>query len=86
MCKNKIERELLRTNCISKADVNVKKKTVTVTYMTDRIDAPNIRLIISGLGYDADDEPADPDVYKKLPKCCKKPETAPAAPTVPAKG
>ena len=53
-----------------------KKKTTTVTYLTDRNNIEQIKTAIANAGYDADDITADEEAYKKLPKCCKKPAVA----------
>jgi mercuric ion binding protein len=73
MCKKKIETYLNRYDGISSINVNVKKKEVTVKYLTDRINEEEIKTAISNAGYDAGDIPAFEDAYKRLPKCCKKP-------------
>ncbi|ANE49348.1 heavy-metal-associated domain-containing protein [Flavisolibacter tropicus] len=74
MCKSKIETYLKRYDGISSINVNVKKKEVTVKYITDRINEEEIKTAIANAGYDAGDIPANEDSYKRLPKCCKKPE------------
>jgi len=74
MCKNKIEKYLFKQYGISSAVVNYKKKTTTVTWLTDRTDIETIKAAIANAGYDADDVAADEAAYKRLPKCCKKPE------------
>jgi copper chaperone CopZ len=74
MCKNKIETYLKRHDGVSLVNVNVKKKEVTVKYVTDRINDEEIKAAISNVGYDAAEIPANEDSYKKLPRCCKKPE------------
>ncbi len=79
MCKDKIEKSLFRAEGITSVKVNVKKKTTTVTWIKDRTNIENIKTQIANTGYDADDVTADPDAYKRLPKCCKKTEE-PAAP------
>ncbi len=79
MCKTKIENYLRREPGISAVKVDYKKKTTTVTFLTDRNNIEQIKTAIANAGYDADDVTADEDAYKKLPKCCKKPE-APATP------
>jgi hypothetical protein len=33
-----------------------------------------LRKAVSDVGYDADDMSADPEAYKDLPACCKKPD------------
>lgn len=74
MCKTRIENYLSHEDGILKTVVDYKKKTTTVTYMTDRTNIENIKTMIANCGYDADDVTAEPDSYKRLPTCCKKPE------------
>jgi periplasmic mercuric ion binding protein len=74
MCKNRIEKYLSREPGVVTADVNIKKKTTTITYLTDRNNIEQLKTAIANIGYDADDVTAEEDAYKKLPKCCKKPE------------
>jgi copper chaperone CopZ len=84
MCKDKIERALFKQYGISSVKVDVKKKTTTVSWLTDRTNIENIKTMIANAGYDADDVAADESAYKRLPKCCKKPavaEVTPAAAT-----
>ncbi len=73
MCKNKIEKSLARYDGINSVVVNVKKKTATVVYITDRTNEEQIKTHIANLGYDAGDVTAEEGAYKKLPACCKKP-------------
>jgi copper chaperone CopZ len=74
LCKEKIETYLKRYDGIVSINVNVKRKETVVKYLTDRTDIEQIKTAIANAGYDAGDVPATPDSYKKLPKCCKKPE------------
>jgi copper chaperone CopZ len=74
MCKQRIESYLKRYDGVAYINVNVKKKETTVKYITDRTNIENIKTAIANAGYDADDIAANPDSYKQLPKCCKKPE------------
>lgn len=74
MCKKKIETYLNRYDGITSINVNIKKKETTVKYISDRINEEEIKAAISTAGYDAAEVPALEDAYKKLPKCCKKPE------------
>jgi periplasmic mercuric ion binding protein len=53
-------------------DVKWKRKTVKVTYITDRIDLGNLKLMIAQLGFDADEEKADEAIMARLPKCCQR--------------
>lgn len=73
-CKNRIETYLKRYNGVLTANVNYKKKETTVKYVTDRINEEEIKTAIANAGYDAGDVIANPDSYKRLPQCCKKPE------------
>jgi copper chaperone CopZ len=73
-CKNRIETYLKRYNGVSTVNVNYKKKETTVKYITDRINEEEIKAAIANAGYDANDVKANPDSYKRLPECCKKPE------------
>lgn len=72
-CKARIEKYMAHEEGIVKINVDYKKKTTTVTYLTDRTNIENIKAMIANVGYDADDVTAEPDAYKRLPTCCKKP-------------
>jgi mercuric ion binding protein len=73
-CKDRIETYLKRYNGITAINVNYRSKETTVKYLTDRINIEEIKTAIANAGYDADDVPANPDSYTRLPVCCKKPE------------
>ncbi|MDP4151613.1 MAG: cation transporter [Bacteroidota bacterium] len=73
-CKERIEKYLSHEEGILKVNEDFKKKTCTVTYLTDRTNPENIKTLIANAGYDADDITAEPDSYKRLPLCCKKTE------------
>lgn len=73
MCKSRIEEYLKRMDGVTAVNVAVKKKEVTVKYLTDRTNEENIKTAIANAGYDAGEISANPDSYKMLPKCCKKP-------------
>lgn len=72
-CKGRIEKYMSHEEGIVKCVVDYKKKTTTVTYIRDRTNVENIKALIANVGYDADDVTAEPDAYKRLPTCCKKP-------------
>ncbi len=74
MCKKKIETYLDRYDGVTMINVNYKRKETTVKYLTDRINEEEIKTAIANAGYDASDIPANEESYKRLPKCCKKPE------------
>ena len=73
-CKERIEKFLLREEGVFKANVDIKKKTTKVTFVSDRTNIENIKSTIANIGYGADVGTANEESYKKLPKCCKKPE------------
>ncbi len=74
MCKSRIEKFMMREEGVTKTVVDYKRKLTKVTYWTDRTNPENIKTAIANVGYDADDVTANPDFYKRLPNCCKKPE------------
>ena len=73
-CKQRIESSLLREEGVAKVAVNYKAHTTKVTFWSDRTNIENVKTAIANVGYDADDVTANPEAYKKLPLCCKKPE------------
>ncbi|MEO6490227.1 MAG: heavy-metal-associated domain-containing protein [Ferruginibacter sp.] len=79
MCKDKIEKYLIHQYGITAVKVDVKKKTTTVNWITDRTNIEVIKAAIANAGYDADDITADETAYKRLPKCCKKPVETPVS-------
>lgn len=72
-CKERIEKALFKQYGILSATTNVKAKTTTVTWVTDRTNIEQIKVMIANAGYDADDETAEETAYMRLPACCKKP-------------
>ena len=77
-CKERIENYLTHQYGISAVKVDLKKKTTTVTWITDRTNIEEIKAHIANKGYDADDVEAEITSYNRLPKPCRvKPEVAP---------
>lgn len=74
MCKDKIEKGLARIDGVNTVKVDYKKKTTTISYITDRTNEEALKTHIANLGYDAGDVMALGSAYKKLPACCKKPD------------
>lgn len=84
MCKDRLEQYLKRIDGVTYANVMVKRKYVVVKYLTDRTNNEVVKAAIANNGYDVAKKGADgqseieiaanPDFYKLLPKCCKKPE------------
>ncbi|HYE55687.1 MAG TPA: cation transporter [Chitinophagaceae bacterium] len=73
-CKKRIENFISREDGVNKVVADYKRKTVKITYVTDRTNVENLKTAIANIGYDADDVTANQESYKKLPLCCKKPE------------
>lgn len=76
MAKKSIESSLDRYDGVVSTVVNVKRKEVTVKYLTDRTNIEVIKAAIANAGYDAGEIAANPETYKALPKCCKKQEAS----------
>lgn len=78
MCKKTIEELLKRYDGVLAVNVKLNKdsskREVVVKYLTDRINEETIKAAIANAGYDANEIAANPESYKALPKCCKKPE------------
>ncbi len=74
MCKNTIETYLKRIDGVLSVNVNVRHKETVVKYLSDRTNVEVLKTAIANAGYDAAEIKANPESYKALPKCCKKPE------------
>src|SRR6476620_10019200 len=78
MCKKTIEDLLKRYDGVLSVNVKLNKdstkRETTVKYLTDRINEETLKAAIANAGYDANEIAANPESYKALPKCCKKPE------------
>ena len=73
-CKDRIETYLKRYDGILSTNVNYRSKETTVKYLSDRTNIEEIKTAIANAGYDADEVTAEETAYKKLPKCCKRPD------------
>lgn len=86
MCKSRIEQYLKRIDGVTYVNVGVRKKETAVKFLSDRTNIEMIKTSIANAGYDVAEPKTDPaqaveieiaanpDSYKLLPKCCKKPE------------
>jgi len=54
-----------------KIEVDMTRRTVTVTYDSLKLSVKNIEFAIAKAGFTANDVPADPSAYEKLPPECK---------------
>ena len=74
-CKTRIETQVPKSvDGLVKIYVNISQGLTTVQYYPDRTNIEELKTAISNIGFDADDVAANPDVYNKLPSCCKKAE------------
>ena len=70
-CKVRLEEKLNHITGIRFAELNIESKDLKVSYNSKKISLNKIRNIISKVGYNADDIPANANSVKKLPDCCK---------------
>lgn len=70
-CKAKIELSLFKQYGIVAYKADLKKKNVTVTWLTDRTDIEQIKTMIANVGFDADDVTAEESAFKRLSPACK---------------
>jgi copper chaperone CopZ len=74
-CKTKIESWVPKSvDGLVKITVNYRSGITTVQYYPDRTNIEELKTAISNAGFDADDVQANPDTYKSLPDCCKRPD------------
>lgn len=71
-CAALVEKRMVRVDGIRSIKVNYIKKTVAVSWLTDRLHLDDIQLALSNLGFDADSVLAQPVAAKRLPECCRK--------------
>jgi periplasmic mercuric ion binding protein len=77
-CQEQIEFFIGKTDGVTFIRVDLKRKTATVKWLTDRTNKESIKTAIANLGFTADDIEAEEYAYKRLPACCKKPAVVPA--------
>lgn len=71
-CGDKFNKDLYNEDGIKTVEVDAKAMTIKVIYDSRKTTIDKIRLLISKLGYDADNIKADPAGVAKLDGCCKK--------------
>ena len=71
-CGDKFNKDLYNEDGIKRVDVDAKAMTISVVYDSRKTDLDKIKVLISKLGYDADDVKASPEGIAKLDGCCKK--------------
>ena len=71
-CEKRIENALNFEKGVKSGKLDLKTKSVTVVFDSEKTTSDKIRKAIANTGYDADNIPADAKAYKKLPGCCQK--------------
>ncbi len=74
MCVANIENALNGIDGILKYKVELETYRIKVKYNTDKLSLQSIEQLISKVGYQANNSPADIDAYKKLAMCCRLPK------------
>ena len=71
-CKEIIEKALINEKGVRFAELDIKTKKAKVIYNPKKTTPEQLRVVISKVGYDADEIPADPEAVKRLNPCCTK--------------
>ncbi len=71
-CKDRLEKNLAFEKGVKSVSLDDETKIITIEYKRGKNDKEKLKKAISKIGYDADDVPADPKAYDRLPDCCKK--------------
>ncbi|MEO1653029.1 MAG: heavy metal-associated domain-containing protein [Bacteroidota bacterium] len=72
MCKERIEETLAFTKGVVRSELNLENKVLSIIYNSKKADPQSLKLAVAKVGYDADEVPAEPKAYDKLPECCQK--------------
>jgi mercuric ion binding protein len=79
-CKERLENYLKRENYANMENgllqwkINLMSGEIRFQYNPDRVTPDEIRVAMNNAGFDADNEKAEEDAYKKLPPICKRAE------------
>lgn len=71
MCKKTIEKAALATSGVSKANWDVEKKSINVSYDSSHTSEMSIHNSIAAAGYDTKMVEANTEAYSNLPGCCQ---------------
>ena len=71
MCKTTIEKAAKSVIGVKKANWDVDKKTIDVTYDEAKVNANAIHNAIAAAGYDTEEVKGDEEAYSNLPNCCQ---------------
>lgn len=71
MCKETIENAVTAVDGVSKANWNIDKKKIDVSFDDTKTDASAIHKAIAAAGYDTEEVEGDLNAYENLHSCCK---------------
>jgi len=71
-CKERLEKNMAFAKGVTAVLLDSETKILTIEYKKGKTDAAKLKKAVSKIGYDADEVPADPKAYDRLPSCCKK--------------
>lgn len=80
VCKERLDRYLIIENNANMQKgmiqwkINLLAGEIRIQYIPDRVTPDDIRTALNNAGFDADNEKAEADAYKKLPPICKRAE------------
>jgi copper chaperone len=70
-CVKTITEALKQVEGVQKAEVDIKTKVASVTFLPMKTNLATLEEAITKAGYDANDKKRDPEAYRKLDECCK---------------
>lgn len=78
-CKERLDKYLLKEKGITESGIvqwkiNLLQGEIKVQYLPNYVTPDAVRISLNNAGFDADNEKAEPDAYKKLPSACKRAE------------
>ena len=71
-CKERLEKNIAFEKGVTAVTLDSETKILTVEFKIGKTDKEKLKKAVSKIGYDADEVPADPKAYDRLPACCKK--------------
>lgn len=71
-CKERIEKNMAFEKGVTAVSLDSETKILMVEFKKGKTDKEKLKKAVSKIGYDADEVPADPKAYDRLPSCCKK--------------
>lgn len=72
MCKKRIEKDMSLTKGVSKAELDLETKVLTLVYNEKQTNPKKLKEAVSKIGYDAGEVVADQKAHNRLPDCCQK--------------